>query len=405
MRFAFSFTVISLQYVVSSSINLGIISAAYPIMEMVTGIFLGVLADRMGRKWLIVYGLLFSSSISLAFTFTSNDLYLAIIHGLQGVCACAIIVGSLALVTDLAKQTSRGRAMGAYDFSTIIGYGAGFFFALVLIDGNPANAHIPFYVGAVMALAGGIISTIVLKDSKVEVPKMESLRQNLIRVSKSRTAQSLLPAWFVFMTFIGAFLTFTRRILQSPSLRLLPHLSSTSSTASAPMSAESIVLGVVLIVGGGIALGFSQTTFGSLSDRFGRSRISTIGQLSLVGMLLTLIALIGFKLNLLIAVPFLALFGAGLLAFTPAALAELADIAPQGGRGSTMGLYSISIGAGTAFGPLAGGALIARYGFPNGLVILFAIGVVIVLVFLIPRILGRQAMRENTSITSNLKNN
>ncbi len=404
MRFAFSFTVISLQYVVSSAINLGVISAAYPIMEMIMGFFLGVLADRLGRKWLIVFGLLFSSSISISFTFSSNTPYLIIIHGLQGICACAIIVGSLALVTDLSKRTSRGRAMGAYDFSTIIGYGAGFFFALVLIDGNPANAYLPFYVGGILALAGGIISAVILKDAKLVLQKTESLRENIRRVSKSPAAQSLLPAWFVLMMLVGAFLTFTKRILQSPHLKLLPLPSSVTSSHSAPLSTASIILGAVLIVVGGVALGYSQTTFGSLSDRFGRSRVSTIGQFSLIGMLLTLIALIGFGLSRFVAIPLLVVFGAGLLAFTPAALAELADVAPEGGRGSTMGLYSIAIGAGTAFGPLAGGALISRFGFPNGLLVLFAIGVVIVVVFLIPRVVGGQSMRENTSITSAMRN-
>jgi MFS family permease len=403
MRFAFSFTVISLQYIVASSISLGVISAAYPIMEMVTGIFLGVLADKAGRKWLIVFGLLFSSSISISFTFSSNSAFLAIIHGLQGICACAIIVGSLALVTDLSKQTSRGLAMGVYDFSTIIGYASGFFFALVLINGNPANAYLPFYLGGVMALIGGIISAAILKDVKVALPKLDSLRENIRRVSKSPTAQSLLPAWFVFMTLIGTFLTFTRRILESPHLKLLPipsSISSSTSGVSPPMSNSSIVFGVLILIAGGLLLGFSQPSFGYISDRFGRSRISTIGQLSLVGMLLTLIALIGFGLNRFVAIPLIVIFGAGLLAFTPAALAELADVAPEGGRGSTMGLYSISIGAGTAFGPLAGGALIARFGFPNGLVILFALGVVIVLVFLIPRVLGAQAARAKRSAIS-----
>jgi MFS family permease len=403
MRFAFSFTVVSLQYIVLRPINLAVISAAYPIMEMVTGFFLGVLTDKIGRKWLIVFGLLFSSSISISFTFSSNSVYLAVIHGLQGICACAIIVGSLALVTDLAKKTSRGRAMGAYDFSTIIGYAAGFFFALVLIDGNPSRAVLPFYVGGIISLIGGIVSAIVLKDTKVILPKIESLRENIRRVSRSRSAQSLLPVWFVLMMLIGAFLTFTTRILQSPNLKLLPTRAVTSSTSS-PMSPETIVLGVLVVVGGGVLLAFSQTTFGSLSDRFGRSRIAVIGQLSLVGMLLTLIGLLGYHLSRFVALPLIVLFSAGLLAFTPAALAELADVAPESGRGSTMGLYSISIGAGTAFGPLAGGALISRFGFPNGLVMLFALGVVIVLVFLIPRFVGNQSMRENKSETSAVKN-
>jgi MFS family permease len=379
MRFAFSFTVVSLQYIVGGASNLGIISSTYPIMEMISGFFIGIFADKFGRKWLISVGLLISAGVSLAFTFYTDPVYLAIIHGIQGVCASAIIVSSLALLTDLAKNTARGRDMGAYDFFTIAGYGLGFFAALIIIGGQSANARIPFYLGSVAALVGGIFSIIVMRDTNVRT-KIVSIKENFKLITENRSTQTLLPTWFVLMTIVGVFLTFTTRITDV----LLPPRESLATHAVSNLRLDAALL--VLAVVGLILLGFSQTSLGALSDRFGRARIALIGQVSLMGILAVLIGLLAFHLKLIYALPFVALFGAGLLAFTPSALAELADAAPVTGRGSTMGIYSISVGAGTIFGPLAGGILISEYGVRYGLSILFGIGILIVLVFLIPRV-------------------
>ncbi len=378
MRFAFSFTIVSLQYIVGPASSLGIISSAYPIMEMISGFFIGIFADKIGRKWIISIGLLVSAVVSLAFTFYSNPVYLAIIHGLQGICASAIVVCSLALVTDLAKTTTRGRDMGAYDFFTIAGYGLGFFAALIIIDGNASNAHLPFYYGAIAAVVGGAFSTLVLRDTSVR-SKTVSIRENFRLITENRSTQTLLPTWFVLMTIVGVFLTFTTRIT---ALLLPKETFATRAVTNVKLDAVLLALAIV----GLILLGFSQTSLGSLSDRFGRARISLIGQVSLMGILAVLIALLSFHLKLIYALPFVALFGAGLLAFTPSALAELADAAPESGRGSTMGIYSVAVGAGTIFGPLAGGILISGYGVADGLSILFGFGILIVLVFLIPRV-------------------
>jgi len=111
------------------------------------------------------------------------------------------------------------------------------------------------------------------------------------------------------------------------------------------------------------------------------------GEISIAGLLSILVELLEFNLNHIVALVLFVGFGAGLLAFTPAALAELADAAPITARGSAMGLYTLTIGAGTAFGPLAGGALISRFGAHLGLAIFFSLGILILLTALVPRVL------------------
>src|SRR5579872_4133699 len=90
MRFSFAFTVVAIQYIVPVPYERGIISAAYPLAEMLTGALFGLLADRIGRKWLVSGALFASSLITVSFTFTRNFELLVLIHGLQGLCAAAI---------------------------------------------------------------------------------------------------------------------------------------------------------------------------------------------------------------------------------------------------------------------------------------------------------------------------
>ena len=374
MRFSFAFTVVALQWLVPIAVDRGVISSAYPAMEMATGFFFGVLADRIGRKWIVVGGLLASSLVTFSFTLTRSIVLLTLIHGLQGICAAAIVTSTLALLTDFARKSNRGREMGIYDFCTIAGYAIGFVFALLIISGATTRSLEPFYAGAAVALIGGIVSVLTLKDSMMKAGPIFSVKENLRKVASDKIALTLIPVWFVLMVMIGVFLTYTRElsqvILGSSAIpffgRSGPHFGASSLSIG--------LLGAAVIIFGAILLGFTQSSFGTLSDKFGRTRIILVGQASIFGLSSVMAGMIYFDLNRYVALPLVALFAAGVLAFTPAALAELADIAPETGRGAAMGLYSLTVGAGTIFGPLAGGALINAYGPKMGLAIVFGIG-------------------------------
>ena len=101
-----------------------------------------------------------------------------------------------------------------------------------------------------------------------------------------------------------------------------------------------------------------------------------LGMLSLIGLFFTVITMLRRGYDLLYVAPFLAIFGVGSFAFAPAALASLGDLAPERGRGMTMGVYSVVISLGTIIGPLLGGYLLDKHGmaslFYAGLVILLA---------------------------------
>lgn len=385
MRFSFAFTVVAIQYIVPFPFERGIISATYPLMEMLTGVLFGILADKAGRKWIVSVALFSSSAITLSFTLTRDFLALTLIHGLQGICAAAIITCTLASLTDIGKQETRGREMGMYDFCTIGGYGMGFVFSLLIISGDVSRALIPFYVGSAVAFLAAVYCAIFLEDRKLNLTSRISLKLILSNAISNRKSISLLATWFVLTVLIGVGLTYTRELLSAITLpRSLGPGGGAVSIFNHASRFEIII--APLLVTAIILLAFTQTGLGSLADLYGRPRLVLLGEISIFGILVTLVLMFQLRNYDLIAIPFLLIFGAGLLAFTPAGLAELADIAPLSGRGSTMGLYSVTVGAGTVFAPLAGGLLLSKYGIDLGFSILFLIGIAIMLGVLLSRL-------------------
>jgi DHA1 family multidrug resistance protein-like MFS transporter len=355
MRFSFGlvlFTIpIYLPRAEFSNLVVGIIAAAYPVTELIAAPAIGVLVDRFGRRRWIYIGLTLSTFALFAFTLNSAVDYLIIAHALQGLAAAMIIVSSLTAVTDVSTTASRGREMGVYDFANLGGYVVGIAAAGLLVRLGSLDA--PFYFGSMLAALGAIFAYLRVKETQVrEAPSPLSPVQTFRLLLTDKRAAAMFPIWLSVTTFIGIALTFGPRF--GPS----------------PLFTSFFIAGAVLI------LAFSQPFFGSLSDRYGRDRLMMLGMISLIGLFGTVITTFRRELNLWHVAPVLVLFGVGSFAFAPAALASLGDLAPERGRGTTMGIYSVVISLGTIIGPLLGGYLLDRYGVPSlfyaGFIILVA---------------------------------
>jgi len=355
MRFSFGLVVFTLSIYLPrlqfSNFIVGIIAAAYPISETIFGPMFGILSDRFGRKRWIYYGLSISTSVLLAFTLSTNIQYLIIMHAIQGVAAAMIVVSSLAMVTDVSSISNRGREMGIYDFANLGGYAMGFLVAGLLTQTH--SLVTPFYLGAGLAAAGAVVAYLKIKESEGQdrhsaLSPIQTMRVLL----RDRRALAMFPIWLSVTTFIGMVLTFGAPRGPSPLV-------------------SSFLLAIVVLV-----LAFTQPLFGHLSDKYGRDRLMMLGMLSLIGVFVTLMAMFRWHLHWILVAPFLAIFGVGVFAFGPAGLASLGDLAPERGRGTTMGVYSVVISFGTIVGPLLGGFFLDQYGVLSLLYVGFVILVI-----------------------------
>jgi len=363
MRFSFGLVLFTLPIFLPrhefSNFAVGVIAAAYPATETICGPMVGFLADRFGRRKWIYGGLAVSTIALLAFPMNTDIAYLVAIHAVQGIAAAMIIVSSLTMVTDVSSTRNRGKEMGVYDFANLGGYVVGILAAGILTKFGSRTT--PFYFAAALAASGAVFAYFKVKETRSREKRSTlSPIQTLKLLLGHRRAAAMFPIWLALTTFIGVALTFGPRLGPSPFL-------------------TSIVFGASVLV-----LAVTQPLFGYLSDKYGRDKLMMLGLLSIIGVFFTAISIVRQRLGFWTGAPFLVIFGLGCFAFPPAALASLGDLAPERGRGMTMGAYSVVISIGTIIGPLLGGFLLDRYGpaslFYAGLILLIgALGLAILI--------------------------
>lgn len=363
MRFSFGLVLFTLPIYLPrhefSNLAVGVIAAAYPVAETISGPLIGVLIDRLGRRKWVHSGLALSTVALFAFTLNTNIGYLVIVHAVQGIAAAMIIVSTLTMVTDASNTRNRGREMGIYDFANLGGYMVGILAAGILT--RIGTRTTPFYFAATLAAIGAIFAYAKIQETRGRPARSTvSPIQTLKLLLSHRRAAAMFPIWLAITTFVGIALTFGPRLGPSPFL-------------------TSLLFGAAVLI-----LAVTQPLFGFLSDKYGRDKLMMFGLLCIIGLFYTSINMVRGRIGFLTGAPFVAIFGVGSFAFPPAALASLGDLAPARSRGTTMGAYSVVISLGTIIGPLLGGYLLDRYGmaslFYAGLVILIgALGLAILI--------------------------
>ncbi|BBX93994.1 MFS transporter [Mycolicibacterium boenickei] len=131
----------------------GLIKGLYPLLWGLGQIPTGHLADRIGRKPLIVWGMLVQSlGFVLALALLSWPLAAGIASATAlGIGTAMVYPALIASISDHAHPSWRANALGAYRFWRDIGYAAGALVAGVLADAVNLNATV---VAAAMLTAG-----------------------------------------------------------------------------------------------------------------------------------------------------------------------------------------------------------------------------------------------------------
>lgn len=342
----------------------GVVAAASPLFEMGTVLFIGAVVDRFGRKVVLLTGLLTASLFLFLLSLTRNLYVIFCINAAHGIAAGAILVASLALLTDYAPENRRGREMGAFDAFNMLGWVVGYAVGALFLEFLRGSLWQTFVVAGVMALFGLIYSFLnITEPKKYDVLSKKIRFDTIIGVLRQRSIQLLTLPWFIVFMIIGAVMTFL-----------------TVSTSQGVLTISPLLLSGI-IAAAGIVLIVTQVIYGKLSDRYGRLPIMVVGTIGFVG----LMAVIGVgygiaptssaedvKNSIIGFWPLLGVFGFMALAFGPSALSSLADEAQEKTRGVTMAVYSIVISAGMFVGVPAVAAIFDRYGGPG--VLFFMIG-------------------------------
>jgi len=352
-------------------LKVAIIAVPYPLAEMATANYFGILSDRIGRKPIIVAGTTLAAGIVALYALSSNVWYLTALHGIHGIGAAATVAPAIAMIADHAREEDRGRQMGWFDYSTFLGYilGAvvgGFLMRYVM-------PQIGFLIVAVVLAASAImLYTLVKKEQVVRKAERVSGFTELRNVFKIREVRLIFPIWLIIATLLGLALTYLPIIMRSQNV-------------------EGTTIGIMFGLAG-VALGLLQPFWGKVSDIVGRIPVMAYGVFSIAG-IVTMLLLFpnsainvtpdGIDFNPIGLIP-LAILGLGAGAFVPSALAMMADSSKSESYGATMGLYSFALGFGAFLAESVGLVIIWSTGSDKapGWILYFAAALVGLAVFL-----------------------
>jgi MFS family permease len=133
-----------------TALGFGIAFSALTVARLFVQIPLGRLSDRIGRKRLIVGGLIALAPLTVLFGYVTTTLQLINLRLVQGVATACIAAPAFALASDLARKGGEGREMSFVTMGFGLGMGVGPLIAGAL--GGYLGFEVPFYVVGVLAL-------------------------------------------------------------------------------------------------------------------------------------------------------------------------------------------------------------------------------------------------------------
>jgi MFS family permease len=145
--------------------SIGLIKAIYPLTWGIGQIATGALADRAGRRPLIVWGMTVQALALAVVAFGINEPFSTGIIGalLLGIGTAMVYPALLALVSDVAPPVTRATSLGWYRWWRDLGYVGG---ALVAgIIGNLFGLVWALHIAALLTFASGVVVWLLLPRS------------------------------------------------------------------------------------------------------------------------------------------------------------------------------------------------------------------------------------------------
>ena len=328
---------------------------AFGVTKALANLAAGALADRYGRKPVLVAGWMVGLPVPLLLIWAPDWSWVILANVLLGINQGLAWSSTVIMKIDLVGPARRGLAMGLNEAA---GYGAVALTALAtgFVAAQAGLRPAPFFLGIAIVGLGFGASVLFVRETRGHVPLERSSTPDL----RWRTVAA-------------------RSTLRDPSLSaasqagLVNNLNDGMAWGLLPLFYASHGLAVaeigILAAAYPAVWGLGQIATGALSDRIGRKGLIVSGMLVQAGAIGLIAASSTFGAWLIAA----ALLGLGTAMVYPTLLAAVADVASPSWRGAAIGVYRLWRDLGFAAGAIVAGILADRAGMP------FAIGVIAVL--------------------------
>lgn len=331
--------------VLNSAITSFIIS--FGITKALMNLLSGALADRFGRKKILVLGWLFGLPVPFLLIFAPSWEWIAFANVLLGINQGLAWSMAVVMKIDLVGPKQRGLAVGLNEFAGYLAVGV-----TALATGYLASVYgqrpVPFYLGIGYAILGLALSALFVRDTKDLVTK---------------GASSTLPFREIFARVSWK----DRQLLGASQAGLVNNLNDGMSWGLFPLyfaaaGLDVAHIGVLKFVYPAV-WGLAQIATGPLSDRIARQLLIGSGTV-LQGAALAM-TLLGTSFSLWLVAT--VLLGLGTALVYPALIAVVSDASEPDWRARALGVYRFWRDMGYAVGALLSGIIADLLGFATAI--------------------------------------
>lgn len=327
---------------------LGISAMAYALTSTLASPFMGMLADRLGRRPLILGSL---AAYAVAFTgylLAPSAAAIILLRGLAGALTAGLMPAVTGLAADLAPQDRRAQWIGIINGGASFGWIAGPIVGGMIFDRWGYSAAL--IVSISMAIVTFLIALLFVPESRSAAVQSYPHKEQSVTHHKNtkglllelrRTLPHSLSS-FIVLLFIFFAVLFAWAFIEP---RFMFY-------AYNDLGWSSSMLGLVMSTYG-VAMMLGEFGLGRLSDRLGRKPVI------LVGLMLFSAQFLGmafFRDHILITATFV-IAGLGNGLYDPALSASILDISPEEHRARILGIKSMVGSTGNILGP----ALVALF--------------------------------------------